>query len=494
NVSFEGTGTLIGYKHKRPVIGLSIYYKHFNRFSDVYQLGDYVTINSYGYKVIQLGRMDIDPVATKDSVIGSLFVLKKSTDQAPDSDFMKLELVEKGLGEWGYGIYIYSATNVRVSGLTLREFWGDGSAVGGYEVQGSYVPSKSVKYDHVQFIDNRRQGLSITNCHGVEVDHCLFSKTYGTLPMAGIDLEPNPTTADTIRVSKVTEVKITNSAFTDNSQAILMFNPYTADPSRIDNIYLANNEMRDNIIGNLGIVRTGKVTVEGLKCYPTKVGNYSGDISVCATDFNMDNSYIEAHANYDAKQPNIHVINLSNTFTDLSLMKRFSVSNTELRGQNDSDQNFLNIPFACPDLDIKLDHVSVYDVGNCTVATGNTVTQLKSLAFEDCYFRGYAGYLGSKNIAMEKLDYINNTFDLRSRSNVFNESLINVPVGCQLANIVGNTFNGLEPIAEQSDNSLITVRNTGAGVRANILRNIFKNIGKVNYPIIETLGGNSTPT
>jgi len=494
NVSFEGTGTLIGYKHKRPAVGLNIYYKHFDRFNGNYQLGDYVTLNSYGYKVIQLGRMEKDPSITEDSKIGDKFLLGTPSGSSEENQFMKLELIEEKLGEWGHGIYIYSSSNVRISDLTLREFWGDGSAVGGDEDQGNNKPSEMVKYHNVQFIDNRRQGLSLINCSTIEVDHCLFSQTYGTLPMAGIDLEPNPNKDGKIKVGKVIDVKITNSVFTDNYQALAMYNPFTLETSRIDHIYLANNEMRDNIIGNLGIVRTGKVTVEGLKCYPTKVGNYSGDISVCATDFNMDNSYIEAHANYDAKQPNIHVINLSNTFTDLSLMKRFSVSNTELRGQNDSDQNFLNIPFACPDLDINLDHVSVYDVGNCTVATGNTVTQLKSLAFEDCYFRGYAGYLGSKNIAMEKLDYINNTFDLRSRSNVFNESLINVPVGCQLANIVGNTFNGLEPIAEQSDNSLITVRNTGAGVRANILRNIFKNIGKVNYPIIETLGGNSTPT
>jgi len=494
NVSFEGTGTLIGYKHKRPVIGLTIYYQHFNRFNGVYQLGDYVTINSYGYKVTQLGRMDIDPMATKDSLIGSSFVLKKSADQTQNSDFMILELVEKGLGEWGHGIYIYSSSNVSISGLTLREFWGDGSTVGGDEDLGNNKPSETVKYHNVQFVDNRRQGLSLTNSLGVEVDLCVFSKTFGTLPMAGIDLEPNPNKEDKIKVGKVIDVKITNSVFSDNYQALAMYNPFPLETSRIDHIYLENNEMRDNLISNLGVARAGKVTVERLRSYPTKIGNFSGDVSVCAASFEMNNSYIESHANYDSKQPNIHVINLSNTFTDLSSMKRFFVSSTELRGQNDSDQNFLNLPFACPDLDIKFDHVYVYDVGNCTIATGNTVTQLKSLAFENCYFRGYAGYLGSKNIAMEKLDYINNTFDLRSRPNVVNESLINVPVGCQLANIVGNTFNSLEPIAEQSDNSLITVRNTGAGVRANILRNIFKNIGKVNYPIIETLGGNSTPT
>jgi hypothetical protein len=493
NITFEGTGTLIGYKHKRPAVD-NIYYKHFDRFNGTYQVGDYVTLNSFGYKVVQLGRVDRDPYPTTNSVIGEQFVLKKPNDPTDDSQFMKLELFEKGLGEWEYGIYVYSATNVNISGITLREFWGDGSAVAGYEVGKANKPSESIKYDHVSFIDNRRQGLSLVNCSNVEIDHCLFSKTYGTLPMAGIDLEPNPTKDGTIRVSKVTDVRITNSTFTDNYQGIAMFNPYTADPSRIDNIYLANNEMRDNLISNLGVVRSGKVTVERLRSYPTKVGNYSGDISICAANFTLADSYIESDANYSANQTNLHVINLVNTFTELSMMKRFLLHNTELRGLNDANQSFLNIPFACPDLDIKCDHLKVYDVGTCLVATGSTVTQLKSMVFENCYFRGYAGYLGSKTIAMEKLDYINNTFDLKSRTNVVNESLITVPVGCQLANIVGNTFTGLELVAEQSDNSLITVRNTGAGVRTNILRNIFKNIGKVSYPIIETFGGNSTPS
>ncbi|RKE55319.1 hypothetical protein [Sphingobacterium detergens] len=494
NVSFEGTGTLIGYKHKRPVTGLTIYYQHFNRFNGNYQLGDYVTLNSYGYKVIQLGRMEKDPSVTTSSVIGDKFLLGMPSGPSEENQFMKLELIEEKLGEWGHGIYIYSSSNVHISDLTLREFWGDGSAVGGDEDQGNNKPSEMVKYHNVQFIDNRRQGLSLINCSTIEVDDCLFSQTYGTLPMAGIDLEPNPNKDGKIKVGKVIDVKITNSVFSDNYQALAMFNPFPLETSRIDHIYLENNEMRDNLISNLGVARAGNVTVTGLRSYPTKIGNYSGDVSVCAASFQMDNSYIQSDASYSTGQTNLHVINLSNTFTDLSLMKRFWVNNTELRGLNGVKLSFLNIPFACPDLDIKLDHVAVYDVGVCTVATGNTVTQLKSLAFENCYFRGYAGYLGSKNIVMEKLDYINNTFDLRSRPNVVNESLINVPVGCQLANIVGNTFNGLEPIAEQSDNSLITIRNTGAGVRANILRNIFKNIGKVNYPIIETLGGNSTPT
>ncbi|MGF7028408.1 hypothetical protein [Sphingobacterium sp. HSC-15S19] len=494
NVSFKGTGTLIGYKHRRPAIGLNIYYKHFNRFTGVYQLGDYVTINSYGYKVTQLGRMDKDPSVADTSAIGDIFVLGNPANLPDESYFMKLELIEKKLGEWGHGIYIYSSSNVSISGLTLREFWGDGSAVGGNEDENNNNPSKMVNYHNVQFIDNRRQGISLVNCTTIEIDHCLFSQTYGTLPMAGIDLEPNPNKDSIIKVGKVSDVKITNSVFSDNYQAVAMFNPFKLETARIDNIYLENNDMRDNLVSNLGIARAGNVTVDRLRSYPTKIGSYSGDISVCAASFKMSNSYIQCDATYSTNQTNLHVINLSNTFTDLSLMKRFWVNNSELRGLNGTNQNFLNIPFACSDLDIRFDHVGIYDVGNCTIATGSTVTQLKSLSFENCYFRGYAGYLGSKTISMEKLDYINNTFDLRSRPNVVNESLINIPAGCQLSNIVRNTFNGLEPVLAQSDNSIITVRNTGAGVRTNILHNIFKNIGKVNYPIIETFGGNSTPT
>ncbi len=86
-------------------------------------------------------------------------------------------------GEWGHGLSIGGgAMGIRVIGLTSRECWGDGFYVG----TSSDVTFCGVVADH-----NRRQGMSVTQVTNLLVRDSTFKNTGGTLPEAGLDLEPN---------------------------------------------------------------------------------------------------------------------------------------------------------------------------------------------------------------------------------------------------------------------------------------------------------------
>lgn len=105
-------------------------------------------------------------------------------------------------GEWGHGLVVQGqAQQVTVVGVTARECWGDGFYVSG----ASQVTLCGVTADH-----NRRQGLSITAVDGMVVRNSLFARTGGTLPEAGIDIEPNAG-------QTVNHLLITGCSFTSNA-------------------------------------------------------------------------------------------------------------------------------------------------------------------------------------------------------------------------------------------------------------------------------------
>ena len=105
-------------------------------------------------------------------------------------------------GEWGHGLTLGGGANaIRIFGVTSRECWGDGFYVG----QSSEVVFCGCTADH-----NRWQGMSITRGDGLQIRNCTFKNTAGTLPEAGLDIEPNA--GDTVN-----NVLITGCTFTQNA-------------------------------------------------------------------------------------------------------------------------------------------------------------------------------------------------------------------------------------------------------------------------------------
>lgn len=86
-------------------------------------------------------------------------------------------------GEWGMGISILASNNIRVSGLVVKNCWGDCVYVG--------EKSSNIIIENC-FLDNaRRQGISITSASNVIIRNSRITNIAGTAPEFGIDIEPD---------------------------------------------------------------------------------------------------------------------------------------------------------------------------------------------------------------------------------------------------------------------------------------------------------------
>lgn len=90
-------------------------------------------------------------------------------------------------GEWSAGISILNSKNVTIENPKIYDTYGDGIFIG--SENGGY--SENVQINN-GWIDNvRRNGISITSGKNIFLKNILISNTNGTLPMAGIDIEPS---------------------------------------------------------------------------------------------------------------------------------------------------------------------------------------------------------------------------------------------------------------------------------------------------------------
>lgn len=91
-------------------------------------------------------------------------------------------------GEWGMGISVLGSADVIIEDLAVSDCWGDGIYIGSTPAAGE---SRHVIVRNCIADNNRRQGLSIVACLGASVSDSSFTRTNGTGPASGIDLEPN---------------------------------------------------------------------------------------------------------------------------------------------------------------------------------------------------------------------------------------------------------------------------------------------------------------
>jgi hypothetical protein len=91
-------------------------------------------------------------------------------------------------GEWGMGISAWSASNWTVSGVEIRNCWGDGLYIGNAPDSG---PCVDFLVDAVHVWDCRRNGISVVAGWNGEIRSPNIHKIDGTSPFGGIDLEPD---------------------------------------------------------------------------------------------------------------------------------------------------------------------------------------------------------------------------------------------------------------------------------------------------------------
>ncbi|UGB38518.1 right-handed parallel beta-helix repeat-containing protein [Frateuria soli] len=132
-------------------------------------------------------------------------------------------------GEWGMGVSILGSKNVLVKDVNVSQFWGDGLYVGAQRG----TRSDYVTINHVVSTGNRRQGLSITPAAHVYVVNSTFSDTHGTLPQAGVDIEPQ-------NEGKTESIRLENNTMTGNKGNGIELH------ANISGITITRNQLTDN--------------------------------------------------------------------------------------------------------------------------------------------------------------------------------------------------------------------------------------------------------
>lgn len=125
--------------------------------------------------------------------------------------------------------------NVLVEGLTFTKAGGDGIYIsGGWEMPGELSFCGNVIIRDCVMDDNRRQGISVISAQDLLIERCVMSNTgvtSGTLPMAGIDFEPDQPTQRIVRcVLRDCEIFGNNGLTYSSGILIALLNLTTASP------------------------------------------------------------------------------------------------------------------------------------------------------------------------------------------------------------------------------------------------------------------------
>jgi hypothetical protein len=91
-------------------------------------------------------------------------------------------------GQWRHGISIKTSRNILIEGLTVQNTGGDGVYIG--QSRGNPV-CEDIILKKLTLLNNHRQGVSVISVCNFLMEECIVKGTKGTLPMAGIDFEPN---------------------------------------------------------------------------------------------------------------------------------------------------------------------------------------------------------------------------------------------------------------------------------------------------------------
>ncbi|WP_340077601.1 right-handed parallel beta-helix repeat-containing protein [Leptobacterium sp. I13] len=146
-------------------------------------------------------------------------------------------------GEWRHSISLRKCRNIYIEKLTIANSGGDGIYIAGLE-KGSY--SENITINAVTAMNNKRQGISIISGKNIYISQSVFKNTKGTLPGAGVDIEPNH------NQDKIINIRFENCSFIDNDHAgiLLALNKmdHTSEPVSVyfSNCYLKNNHNPEN--------------------------------------------------------------------------------------------------------------------------------------------------------------------------------------------------------------------------------------------------------
>ncbi|AWD93042.1 hypothetical protein HSE3_gp090 [Bacillus phage vB_BceM-HSE3] len=137
-------------------------------------------------------------------------------------------------GEWGYGIILNGSSEVSISNMTIKDFWGDAIFINS-GISDVLTPCKNITISNCILSNNRRQGISAQSVDGLLIDNCVIKDTEGTAPSSGIDLEAWDDKYSVINVN------ITNNRFSNNSDGVQV-NPRSSNITVVGNTFVGNRK------------------------------------------------------------------------------------------------------------------------------------------------------------------------------------------------------------------------------------------------------------
>ena len=166
-------------------------------------------------------------------------------------------------GEGRHAVALVAADGVTISDFTISDSGGDGLYIAGHAPP-LRTYSSNIYVDNVVFDNHRRQGMSIISAENVFVSNSTFSNTIGTLPEAGVDLEPNQP------YHRLVNINFDRSRFVNNGHAGFVVASLNLDENSIPisvnvtNSYFSMNHRAGNAFSEAELVfganRTSPVT------------------------------------------------------------------------------------------------------------------------------------------------------------------------------------------------------------------------------------------
>lgn len=149
-------------------------------------------------------------------------------------------------GEWGMGINILSSNNVKILNPKISNCWGDGIYIGRNKMKNASFNIEIIG-GHIDF--NRRNGISIISAENLKIENTVISNTYGTMPMSGIDIEPN-LDDEILKNVTINNVKTINN-FSEGIKIVFanIFNPNDKIGVKINNHYDLNSSKALTLVG-----------------------------------------------------------------------------------------------------------------------------------------------------------------------------------------------------------------------------------------------------
>ncbi|WP_406844505.1 right-handed parallel beta-helix repeat-containing protein [Flavobacterium soyae] len=194
------------------------------------------------------------------------------------------KMKHKGVdGEWGMGINILSSKNITIYNPEISNCWGDGIYIGVLSRDPENIVIKGGLLDN-----NRRNGISIISGKNINVSNIVVSNTNGTLPMAGIDVEPNEN-KNVLEKINLTNINTFNNG--DAGIALILLNMIGKQFHEVD----VNINFHRDYFSKYAVIMGGSKT--GYK-YPEGIKPLGGAIKIKNSQWNDNSDKVSIAADF----------------------------------------------------------------------------------------------------------------------------------------------------------------------------------------------------